>query len=196
MLRLLFILIFSFYLNETNAHDYKEVAHCDEIEEKSKGQWSISNLRYEFLHVINRTKIKDISFVEINFKEPLTFYSGINIKAKGTNFPLCFNFYTRANTVLIEERDLYDQIAMKTDKHLMFYFHTLVNCGNPCTVADVYSFSVNLRTLEQIFWGKTISENEYPSMWFVDKLSFSEAYRMHYYHDYDLYWRGKWYKVR
>ena len=85
---------------------------------------------------------------------------------------------------------------MKSDKHLMFYFHTMINCGNPCTVSNVYSFSINLRTSAQTFWGLNITENEFPSMWFVDKLTFKEAYAMHRYHDYGLYWRGKWYNLK
>ena len=195
MQKLILVIFFSFILSHAYSHDYNEVAHCDKIEEKSRGKWSITNEQYEFLHVINRTKYKRISLLEIKFRQPLTFYSGINIKANDVSFPLCFNFYTRANTVLIEEKELYDQIAMKSDKHLMFYFHTMINCGNPCTVSNVYSFSINLRTSAQTFWGLNITENEFPSMWFVDKLTFKEAYAMHRYHDYGLYWRGKWYRI-
>ena len=56
MFRLLLSLLFKLFLCQANAHDYNEVAHCDKIEEKSMGHWSIDTLRYEFLHVINRTK--------------------------------------------------------------------------------------------------------------------------------------------
>ena len=68
MHRLLFILIFSFYLNQTNAHEINSsAAHCDEITEIAKNKWSIGKTTYEFLHVINRTKRKDLSFKEIKF---------------------------------------------------------------------------------------------------------------------------------
>ena len=144
MLRLLFILFFSFYLYQTNAHEIKSgAAHCDDIAEKSKGKWSIAKTTYEFLQVINRTKRKDLSFKEINFEQPLSSYSGINIKTNDTSFPICFDFYTRADIVLVEEKDFYDQWAFKTDKHLVFNFHTMINCGSSCVRAEVFTHSIN-----------------------------------------------------
>ncbi len=197
MFRLLIILLFSFYLNQTNAHEIKSsAAHCDEITETSKNKWSIAKTTYEFLHVINRTKRKDLSFKEINFEQPLSSYSGINIKTNDTSFPICFDFYTRADIVLVEEKDFYDQWAFKTDKHLVFNFHTMINCGSSCVRAEVFTHSINQRTLEQFFWDKTISEAHYPSNWFVDNLTFKEAKAYHVLNDIDLYWRGKWYNIQ
>ena len=81
------------------------------------------------------------------------------------------------------------------EKHLYFSIHTMVNCGLPCTQAHVYS--VSFYEKQKYFWGLTIRENEYPSMWFVDHLTFKEAYALHRYEfDFDIYWRGKWYNIK
>ena len=45
------------------------------------------------------------------------------------------------------------------------------------------------------FRGLTIRENQTMSNWFVDYLTFNEAYALHKDLELDLYWRGKWYKV-
>ena len=192
-----FFLIFFIYFIVTKAysHDYKNAEHCDKIDKGSKGNWSVTNYKYEFLHVINRTKRKDLLFNKIKLNKPLNYYSGINIKTKDTTYPLCFDYASNVTTVLIEEKDLYNQIDRITDKHLMFHFHTSVHCGSPCLVSHVYTYSINKRTKSDWFHGLTISEGEFPSNWFVDHLTFKEAYKMHKYHDYDLYWRGKWYTI-
>ena len=98
--------------------------------------------------------------------------------------------------MLIEEKDLYNQIDRITDEHLMFHFHTSVHCGSPCLVSHVYTYSINKRTKSDWFHGLTISEGEFPSNWFVDHLTFKEAYKMHKYHGHFLYLRCKWFKVK
>ena len=196
MIKYFLIFLFSLIVSQSYSHDYKNAEHCDKIDESSKGNWTVKDYQYEFLHVINRTKRKDFSFKEIELKDPLNYYSGINIKTKDTTYPLCFDDFSRVSALLIEEKDLYNQIDRITDKHLMFHFHTSVHCGSPCLVSHVYTYSINKRTKSDWFHGLTISEGEFPSNWFVDHLTFKEAYKMHKYHGHDLYWRSKWYKVK
>ena len=74
-----------------------------------------------------------------------------------------------------EEKEFYDQWAYQTDKHLVFNFHTIVNCGSSCVRSHVFTYSINNRTLEHAFWGRTITEAHYPSNWFVGNLTSEEA---------------------
>ena len=45
------------------------------------------------------------------------------------------------------------------------------------------------------FRGLTIREQRYISTWYVDHLTFNEAYGLHKKLELDLYWKGNWYKV-
>ena len=193
MIRLILILLFLFFTS--NAYSFgivEQASHCDEMSEKIKSEWFVDNA-YDYIpHQINRTKRKDVVFENIDFDVPQ--YSGINIKIKDNSYPICFEALTVPTAILIEEKELYDSFDRRMKKHLYFSIHTMVNCGNPCTQAHVYS--VSFYENESYFWGLTIRESEYPSMWFVDHLSFKEAYSLHRYgFELDIYWRGKWYKV-
>lgn len=183
------------FVSNAHSYDHRGAENCNKIaiDEEANKKWHIKEHKYEFLQIINRTDRKDLSFKEIDFEKPYYYTSGINIKTKDTSYPLCFDFYTRADVVLIEEKDFYDQWAFRTDKHLVFNFHTMVNCGSSCVRSNVFTYSLNKRTLDHTFWGRTISEAHYPSNWFVDNLTLNEAKVYHNYNNYDLYWRGKWY---
>jgi len=194
MLQLILTIIFLFFT--TNAYSFgivEQASHCDEMSKKIKSEWFVDN-EYDYIpHVINRTKRKDIVFENIDFKTPQ--YSGINIKTKNNSYPICFLAMSYPTAILIEEKELYDPFDRRMEKHLYFSFHTLVNCGTPCTDSHVYSLSFYKE--DSHFWGLTIRESEYPSMWFVDHLTFKEAYALHRYEfDFDIYWRGKWYSIK
>ena len=77
------ILLFLFWLFASNAYSYnivEQASHCYKMSEKIKSKWFIDN-EYDYIpYVINRTKRKDITFDNIDFKTPQ--YSGINIKTK------------------------------------------------------------------------------------------------------------------
>ena len=193
MFRLILFLLFLFFTS--NAYSFgivEQASHCDEMSEKIKSEWFVDN-EYDYIpHVINRTKRKDIVFENIVFKTPQ--YSGINIKTKNNSYPICFLAKTEPTAILIEEKELYNPFDRRMEKHLYFSIHTLVNCGLPCTDAHVYSLSFYKN--KKYFWGLTIRESEYPSMWFVDHLTFKEAYGLHRYgFGFEIYWRGKWYSV-
>ena len=69
----------------------------------------------------------------------------------------------------------------------------MINCGAPCTESSVHS--VSFFNQKPYFWGLTIRDVEYPSIWFMDHLTFKEAYAYAKGNSDKLYWRGKWYKV-
>ena len=188
---LLILLLSSLIIS--SAHSREEASHCDEMSKEIKSKWFVDK-EYNYIpHVINRTSRKDITFDYIDFEVPQ--YSGIYIKTQNNSYPLCFEPLTTPTAILIEEKELYNSFDRKMEKHLYFSIHTMVNCGNPCTAA--YVFSLSLYKEERHFWGLTIIENEYPSMWFVDHLTFKEAYALHRYEfDFDIYWRGKWYSIK
>ena len=170
----------------------EQASHCDDISKKINSEWFIDS-KYDYIpHLINRTKRKDIVIENIDFKVPQ--YSGLNIKTKNNSYPICFEALTVPTAILIEEKELYDAFDRRMEKHLYFSIHAMVNCGTPCTHSHVYS--VSFYKDESHFWGLTIRENEYPSMWFVDHLTFKEAYGLHRYgFEMDIYWRGKWYTI-
>ena len=80
------------------------------------------------------------------------------------------------------------------EKHLYVSFHSMINCGVPCTESIVHS--VSFYNNKSYFWGLTIRDVEYPSIWFIDHLTFKEAYSYAKANSDKLYWRGKWYKVK
>ena len=177
MIKVYIIILFLSFMSIAHSYDFRGAENCNDIaiNEKANTKWYVKEHQYEFLQVINRTGRKDLSFKEIAFEKPNYYTSGINIKTKDTSYPLCFDLYTRADVVLIEEKEFYDQWAYQTDKHLVFNFHTIVNCGSSCVRSHVFTYSINNRTLEHAFWGRTITEAHYPSNWFVGNLTSEEA---------------------
>ena len=187
---LLILLLSSLIISSAQSREMAK--HCDEMSIEIESKWFVDN-EYDYIpYVINRTKRKDITFDNIDFKIPQ--YSGINIKIKNNSYPICFEAKTHPTAILIEEKELYNPFDRKMEKHLYFSIHAMDNCGTPCTSAHVYS--VSFYKNESHFWGLTIRENEYPSMWFVDHLTFNEAYGLHRYgFGLDIYWRGKWFSI-
>ena len=197
-----FIILLSLLI--TSSAQSRELAkHCDDMAKDIGKDWYLENVLPEFLTVINRTKIKDINFNFISFKDDVP-HDGINIETAQGNFPLCFERAATPTIILIEKKDLYNPFDQKTERHLYFSILTTVHCGAPCLGSHVYSVSFRLKSSKASsswtlpttgsFWGLTISENEYPSMWFIDHLTFKEAYSLVPKGE-KLYWRDKWYEV-
>ena len=147
-------------------------------------------------HIMNRTNISDIHFRKMIFKKTIGYY-GLRIIYKNNIFNFCYPHYISPSGILIEEKDVEFQSNFKTRKELVFSILTSYNCGNPCSHSLVYTVSVPLkkRNHSMDFRGLTIREDQTMSNWYVNYLTFSEAYALHKKLELDLYWRGKWYRV-
>ena len=198
---LLILLLSSLIISSAQSREMAK--HCDDMAKDIGKDWYLENDTPEFLDVINRTEIKDINFNVINFKNDVP-HDGINIETSQGNFPICFERAVTPTKILIEKKDLFNPFDKKNERHLYFSILTMVRCGVPCLGSHVYSVSFHLKSSqtgsfhelssEGNFWGLTISESEYPSMWFIDHLTFKEAYSP-FPKGEKLYWRDKWYNV-
>lgn len=189
------IFLFSLIVTLSHADEiYKQASNCNDLARETLTTWSSDGELNDETFIFNRTKRKDISFSRISLKGTYTyFFQGINIKTKDGSFPICFDAMTVPTIILIENRELYNRIEQKMERHLYVSFHSMVNCGVPCTESSVHS--VSFYNNKSYFWDLTIKDVEYPSIWFMDHLTFKEAYAFAKGNGSQLYWRGKWYKV-
>ena len=148
-------------------------------------------------HIMNRTNISDIHFKRMYFKKTTGNY-GLKLIYKDNEFDFCYPFHLTPTAILIEEKDLESQSNYKTNRELVFSILTSYNCGNPCSNSLVYTISIPLKNINSSmeFRGLTIREDQTVSNWYINYLTFSEAYALHKKLELDLYWRGKWYKVK
>ena len=81
------------------------------------------------------------------------------------------------------------------EKHLYVSFHSMVNCGVPCTESSVHS--VSFYNNKSYFWDLTIRDVEYPSIWFRDYLTLEELFQfMNTENGFENFeWRGKTYNT-
>ena len=195
MFRLILIILFSLFVSLSHSDEiYKRATNCNDLAQETLTTWSDDEELKDETIIYNRTNRKDISFSRISLKGTYTyFFTGINIKTKDSSFPICFGPLTMPTVILIEERDLYDGIEQKMNKHLYISFHSMINCGAHCTESSVNS--VSFFNQKPYFWGLTIRDVEYPSIWFMNHLTFKEAYAYAKGISHKLYWRGKWYKI-
>ena len=199
---LLILLLSSFIISSAQSREMAK--HCDDMAKDIGKDWYLENDTPEFLDVINRTEIKDINFNVIRFKDDVP-HDGINIETSQGNFPICFERAVTPTKILIEKKDLYNPFDYKRERHLYFSILTRYYCGTSCFGSHVYSVSFRLKSSKAKsswtspttgwLWGLTISESEYPSMWFIDHLTFKEAYSL-VPKGQKLYWRDKWYTVK
>ena len=185
MLRLLIFHLFLFSLLVSTSHSdeiYKQATNCNELAKETLTTWSTDGELKDETIIFNRTKRKDISFDRVSLDNSYGYYlKGINIKTEDGSFPICFDAITVPTIILIENRELYNRIDQMMEKHLYLSFHSMINCGVPCTESSVHS--VSFYKNKSHFWGLTIRDVEYPSIWFMDHLTFKEAYTFAKYHD-------------
>ena len=195
MYRLILIILFSLFVSLSHSDEiYKPATNCNDLAHETLTTWSTDGELNDETFIFNRTKRKDISFDRVSLKGIHSFYfQGINIKTKDGSFPICFDAMTVPTIILIENRELYNGIDQKMEKHLYVSFHSMINCGVPCTESSVHSISFYKN--KSHFWGLTIRDVEYPSIWFMNHLTFKEAYAYAKGNSNHFYWRGKWYKV-
>jgi len=195
MFRLILIILFSLFVSLSHADEiYKQASNCNDLAHETLTTWSSDGELNDETFIFNRTKRKDIFFERVSLDNSHGFYfQGINIRTKDSSFPICFDAMTVPTIILIENRELYNRIEQKMEKHLYVSFHSMVNCGVPCTESSVHS--VSFYNNKSYFWDLTIRDVEYPSIWFMDHLTFKEAYAFAKGNSSQLYWRGKWYKI-
>ena len=147
-------------------------------------------------HVMNRTNIKNIKFHKLRFKDQIDYY-GIKISYGETSFNFCYPHYIAPTGILIETKLMVNNGFTSSKQNLVFSILTSYNCGNPCSNSLVYTVSMPLDDLNGVadFRGLTKREHRTISTWYVDHLTFSEAYGLHKKLELDLYWKGNWYKV-
>jgi len=196
MFRLILIILFSLFVSLSHADEiYKQASNCNDLAHETLTTWSSDGELNDETFIFNRTKRKDIFFERVSLDNSHGFYfQGINIRTKDSSFPICFDAMTVPTIILIENRELYNRIEQKMEKHLYVSFHSMVNCGVPCTESSVHS--VSFYNNKSYFWDLTIRDVEYPSIWFMDHLTFKEAYAFAKGNGSQLYWRGKWYAIK
>ena len=147
-------------------------------------------------HVMNRTNIKNIKFQTLRFKDQIGYY-GIRISYEDISFNFCHPHFISTDGILIEKKLMVNNGFTSSKEKLVFSILSSYNCGNPCSNSLVYTVSMPLDDLNGFadYSGLTIREHRTISTWYVDHLTFNEAYGLHKKLELDLYWRGKWYKV-
>ena len=147
-------------------------------------------------HVMNRTNIKNIKFQTLRFKDQIGYY-GIRISYEDISFNFCHPHFISTDGILIEKKLMVNNGFTSSKEKLVFSILSSYNCGNPCSNSLVYTVSMPLDDLNGVadYSGLTIREHRTISTWYVDHLTFNEAYGLHKKLELDLYWRGKWYKV-
>ena len=192
-----FILFLILILSLTTANAEQLADRCSFFEKKFNDELLVDQDPLNWIpHVMNRTNISDIRFRRMIFKKTIGYY-GLKIIYKSNIFNFCYPHYISPSAILIEEKDVEFQSNYKTNRELVFSILTSYNCGSPCSNSLVYTISIPLkyRNSSMEFRGLTIREDQTMSNWYVNYLTFGEAYALHKKLELDLYWRGKWYKV-
>ena len=147
-------------------------------------------------HVMNRTNIKNIKFHTLRFKDQIGYY-GIRISYGDILFNFCHPHFISTDGILIEKKFMVNNGFTSSKEKLVFSILSSYNCGNPCSNSLVYTVSMPLDDLNRVadFRGLTIREHHTISTWYVDHLTFNEAYGLHKKLELDLYWKGNWYKI-
>ena len=189
------LLIFMFV---SNAKSEQLADECKVFEDKLNAKLEIREEITDWLpHVMNRTNIKNIKFHNLGFIDQGGYY-GIKISYGDISFNFCHPHYIGPIGILIEKKSLQTQSMDMMTTELVFSILNYYNCGNPCTDSLVYTISMPLKHKNGSadFRGLTIREDQHVSTWYVDHLTFNEAYGLHKKLELDLYWKGKWYKVK
>ena len=191
------ILIIVMFLYVSSAKSEQLADKCDFFENKLNATLEVKEEITNWLpHIMNRTNIKNIKFHTLRFKNKIDYY-GIRISHGKISFNFCHPHFISTDGILIEKKLMVNNGFTSIQEELVFSILTSYNCGNPCSNSLVYTVSMPLDDLNGVadFRGLTIREHRYISTWYVDHLTFNEAYGLHKKLELDLYWRGKWYKV-
>jgi hypothetical protein len=189
------LLIFMFV---SNAKSEQLADECKVFEDKLNAKLEIKEEITDWLpHVMNRTNIKNIKLHTLRFKDQIDYY-GIRNSYGETSFNFCHPHYIAPTGILIEKKIMVSNGFTLTHEELVFSILTYYNCGNPCSNSLVYTVSMPLDDLNGVadYRGLTIREHRTISTWYVDHLTFNESYGLHKKLELDLYWKGKWYKVK
>ena len=192
---LISILLIFFFVSSAKS---EQLAHeCIFFENKLNATLEVKEEITNWLpHVMNRTNIKNIKFHKLRFKDQIDYY-GIKILYGETSFNFCYPHYIAPTGILIETKLMVNNGFTSSKEKLVFSILSSYNCGNPCSNSLIYTVSMPLDDLNGVadYRGLTIREHRTISTWYVDHLTFNEAYGLHKKLELDLYWKGKWYKV-
>ena len=192
---LISILLIFVFISNSNAEQLAD--ECIFFENKLNTTLEVKEEITNWLpHVMNRTNIKNIKFHKLRFKDQIDYY-GIKISYGETSFNFCYPHYIAPTGILIETKLMVNNGFTSSKQNLVFSILSSYNCGNPCSNSLVYTVSMTLDDLNGVadFRCLTIREHRTISTWYVDHLTFNEAYGLHKKLQLNLYWKGKWYKV-
>jgi hypothetical protein len=195
MKNLISILLMFMFVSNANSEQLAD--ECIVFEDKLNAKLEIKEEITDWLpHVMNRTNIKNIKLHTLRFKDQIDYY-GIRISYGETSFNFCYPHYIAPTGILIETKLMVNNGFTSSKQNLVFSILSSYNCGNPCSNSLVYTVSMPLDDLNGVadYRGLTIREHRTISTWYVDHLTFNEAYGLHKKLELDLYWKGKWYKV-
>ena len=189
------ILLIFMFVSNSNAEQLAD--KCKVFENTLNASLEVKEEITDWLpHVMNRTNIKNIKLHTLRFKDQIDYY-GIRNSYGETSFNFCYPHFISTDGILIEKKIMVSNGFTSTQEKLVFSILTSYNCGNPCSSSLVYTVSMPLVDLNGVadFRGLTIREHRTISTWYVDHLTFNEAYGLHKKLELDLYWKGNWYKV-
>lgn len=191
------ILVIVMFLYVSSAKSEQLADECNFFEKKLNATLEVKEEITNWLpHVMNRTNIKNIKFHTLRFKDQIGYY-GIRISYGDISFNFCHPHFISTDGILIEKKLMVNNGFTSSKEKLVFSILSSYNCGNPCSNSLVYTVSMPLDDLNGVadFRGLTIREHRTISTWYVDHLTFNEAYGLHKKLELDLYWKGNWYKV-
>lgn len=191
------ILVIVMFLYVSSAKSEQLADECNFFEKKLNATLEVKEEITNWLpHVMNRTNIKNIKFHTLRFKDQIGYY-GIRISYGDISFNFCHPHFISTDGILIEKKLMVNNGFTSSKEKLVFSILSSYNCGNPCSNSLVYTVSMPLDDLNGVadFRGLKIREHRTISTWYVDHLTFNEAYGLHKKLELDLYWKGNWYKV-
>ena len=179
------------FVSNSNAEQLAD--ECKVFEDKLNAKLEVRKEITNWLpHVMNRTNIKNIKFQTLRFKDQIGYY-GIRISYEDISFNFCHPHFISTDGILIEKKLMVNNGFTSSKEKLVFSILSSYNCGNPCSNSLVYTVSMPLDDLNGVadYSGLTIREHRTISTWYVDHLTFNEAYGLHKKLELYLYWKGK-----
>ena len=192
---LISILLIFMFVSNSGAEQLAD--RCSFFEKKFNDELLVDQDPLNWIpHVMNRTSIKNIKFHTLRFKDQIGYY-GIRISYGDISFNFCHPHFISTDGILIEKKLMVNNGFTSSKEKLVFSILSSYNCGNPCSNSLVYTVSMPLDDLngDVDYRGLTIREHRPISTWYVNHLTFNDAYGLHKQLELALYWKGNWYKV-
>ena len=143
--------------------------------------------------IFKRKGTEAVEIKKVDFGVPQ--FSGVHISYKNDNIIICWPEFTYPTAILMTtNNNYYLPVINDTVNVVKVHFHLHVSCGSSCNYSKIETiyFPIGEKPyLEEVFRG---SNYEYPTPWFVDTLTFNEAYAFFNSYEFDYFdWRGKSY---